>query len=533
MSRRLHNGYAGALAKILGRTRPAFAAVAAVTVAVIVVTAAISVPRLGDAFVPSFREGDILISVEGPPGASGAEMNRIVARAGVEIRAIEGVRNVGGHVGRAITSDQITNVNTGELWVSVNPAADYGRTMAEIEAVVAGYPGLRHAVGTYTSARINDVLARPQNDVAVRVYGHEDDVILGKATEVRDALTGIDGLGGLTVNAPIQEPRLRVEVDLEAAGRLGVAPGDVRRAAATLLAGIEVGFLFEDQKVFEVVVWGVPDLRYSLSSMRGVPIPTAGDEVRLEDVADVSIAAGPVAIQREGVFRFVDVVGTVDGRDLASVMADVENRLDGVAFPLEYRAEVLTGSLERQSALTGLLAIAGASALLVLLLLQAAFGSWRRAIYIYLALPTALVGAALGAIVAGGGVSIGVVAGMLGVLALAARSGIVMVDRYQELEEAPNAELRPDLILDGARERLGPILASASATVLAFAPFIILGGLPGLEILRPMAIVMVGGVATSTLFTLFLVPAVYFRSGPSSEPDAASELVERPGMSPA
>ncbi|HSL33336.1 MAG TPA: efflux RND transporter permease subunit, partial [Candidatus Limnocylindrales bacterium] len=532
-SRRLHNSYAGLLSKVLGRTRPVFAAAAAITIVVIVVTAAVSVPHLGDAFVPSFREGDILINVEGPPSASGAEMNRIVARAGAEIRAVEGVRNVGGHVGRAITSDQVTNVNTGELWVSIDPAADYDRTMSEIAAIVAGYPGLRHSVGTYTSARIDDVLAGPENDVGVRVYGHEDDVILAKANEVRDALAGVGGLTDLNVNAPTQEPRLRVEVDLEAAGRLGVAPGDVRRAAATLLAGIEVGFLFEDQKVFEVVVWGVPDLRYSLSSMRGIPIPTGSGEVRLDQVADVSIQAGPVAIQREGVFRFVDVVGSVNGRDLASVMADVEDRVAGVTFPLEYRAEVLAGSLERQAELTGLLIMAAASAILILLLLQAAFNSWRRALYIYVALPTALVGAALGAIVAGGVVSIGVVAGMLGVLALAARNGLVMVDRYQELEQDPDAVLKPELILDGARERLAPILATATATFLAFAPFIVLGGLPGLEILRPMAIVMVGGVATSTLFTLFLVPAVYFRSGPSPEPDAASQLVEQPGLSPA
>jgi Cu/Ag efflux pump CusA len=460
-------------------------------------------------------------------------MNRIVARAGAEIRAVEGVRNVGGHVGRAITSDQITSVNSAELWVSIDPAADYGRTMSAIEAIVAGYPGLRHSVGTYTTARIDDVLARPENDVAVRVYGHEDDIILAKANEVRDALAGVGGLTDLNVNAPTQEPRLRVEVDLEKAGRLGVAPGDVRRAAATLLAGIEVGFLFEDQKVFEVVVWGVPDLRYSLSSMQGIPIPTTTGEVRLDQVADVSIQAGPVAIQREGVFRFVDVVGSVNGRDLASVMADVEDRVAGVAFPLEFRAEVLAGSLERQAELTGLIVIAVASAVLILLLLQAAFNSWRRALLVFLALPTALVGAALGAIVTGGVVSIGVVAGMLGVLALAARNGIVMVDRYQELEGAPDAELKPELILDGARERLSPVLATAAATTLAFAPFIVLGGLPGLEILRPMAIVMIGGVATSTLFTLFLVPAVYFRSGPSPEPDAATERVEQPGMSPA
>jgi Cu/Ag efflux pump CusA len=229
----------------------------------------------------------------------------------------------------------------------------------------------------------------------------------------------------------------------------------------------------------------------------------------------------------------VDVVGTVDGRDLGSVLADVERRVAGITFPLEYRAEVLTASLERQSALTGLVVIAIAAALLILLLLQAAFGSWRRALAVYIALPVALAGAAIGAIIAGGVGSIGVVAGLIGVLALAVRNGIVTIDRYEELERAPDAELGRELILDGARDRFGPIVATASATALAFAPFVVLGGLPGLELLRPMAVVMIGGVASSTVFALFLLPAVYLHSGPSPEPDAARELVEQPGMSPA
>jgi Cu/Ag efflux pump CusA len=532
-SRRLQDRYAAIVARLLDRSRPLFVAAGVVTVAVAIATAAFATSRPSDAFVPPMREGNVLVGLEGPPGASEAEMNRILARAAAEIRALPGVTNVGGHVGRAITSDQVSNVNSGELWVRVDPAADHARTLADIEAAVAGYIGIRHTVSTYTSARIDDVLNRPQSDVAVRVYGHRSETILAKAGEVRESLNRVAGLSQIEVVAPTQEPRLRVEVDLEAAGRNGVAPGDVRRAAATLLAGIEVGYLFEDQKVFEVVVWGLPDLRESVSSIGGVPIPTATGDVRLDEVADVSIQPGPVSIQREGVFRFVDVTATVTGRDLGSVLADVNSQVAGISFPMEYRAEVLTASLERQSAISGALVIAAAAAVLVLLLLQAAFGGWRRAIAVYVALPTALVGVALGAIVTGQGLSIGVVAGAIGVLAIALRNALVTVDRYQELERAAEAELEPQLILDGARDRFGAVLASACAIVIAFAPFVVIGGLPGLEILRPLAIVVIGGIATSTLFTLFLLPAVYFRSGSSPEPDAASQLVEQPGMSPA
>jgi Cu/Ag efflux pump CusA len=298
------------------------------------------------------------------------------------------------------------------------------------------------------------------------------------------------------------------------------------------LAGIDVGFLFEEQKVFEVVVWGSPELRHSLDSVRDLPIPAGDGEVRLGDVADVSIGRGPSVIQREGVFRFVDVVANVRGRDFGSVMNDVNSRLAAVAFPMEYRVEILGASLQRQADLSRLIAIVAAAALGILLLLQAAFGSWRRALFVYLALPVALVGAALGAILSGGFFSVGVLAGTLAVLTIAVRSAVVMVDRYQALENAPDASLGPDLILDGARERLSPVLATTIVTAVAMAPFVALGGLPGIEILRPMAIVVLGGLATSTLFTLFLVPAVYFSSGPTPERDAATQLVEQPGMSP-
>ena len=532
LSRRIHNAYASLLSRLLPRTRPVFLAAAAVTVVVVVVASAVTAPHLGDSFVPPFKEGDILIRWEGPPGTSREEMNRVAALAGAELRSIPGVRDVGGHTGRAITSDQVVGTNSGEIWVNIDPSADHEATLAAIRDTVAGYPGLSHAVSTYTSDRTADVLGGNPNDVAIRVYGQENAILRQKADEVAQALDGIDGLVDLTVVAPIEEPRLKILVDLEKAGARGVAPGDVRRAAATQVAGIEVGVLFEEQKIFEVVVWGSPEVRNSIDGVRNVIVPTSDGTVRLGDVADVSIGSGPSVIRREGVFRFIDVVADVRGRDFGSVMSDVNSRLAAVAFPMEYRAEVLGASLEAQANLSRLIAIVVAAALAIFLLLQAAFGSWRRAFLVYLALPVALVGAGLGAILTGGFFSIGVVAGLFAVLTIAVRSCIVLVDRYQALENAPEAELGPDLILEGARERLSPILATTIVTVLAMAPFVVLGGLPGIEILRPMAIVVLGGLATSTLFALFLVPAVYFNSGPSPEPDAAAQLVEQPGMSP-
>jgi Cu/Ag efflux pump CusA len=534
ISRRLHDGYALLLSRMLGRTRPVFAVVAVITVAVFALAGAASLPAAGESFIPPFKERDLLIHWDGAPGTSNVEMNRIAARAGAELRAIPGVRNVDGHVGRAITSDQVVNVNSAELWVSIDPGADHDATVAAVQDVIDGYPGLGRAVGTYTTDRTEEVLAGPAKDVVVRVYGQDDSVLRGKANEVGTALSGVGGLVDVAVEVPIVEPTLHVKVDLAAAQNYGLKPGDLRRTAAALLSGIQVGSLFEDQKVFEVIVWGLPELRQSLTSIRELPIQTqTGAQIRLGDVADIQVAGSPAAINREGVFRYVDVTATIEGRDLGSVLADVGGRVDQVAFPLEYRAEVLGAATERQATLVRLLALVAASAIGMLLLLQSAFASWRRAAFLFVALPTALVGAALGAIVSGGALSIGVIAGVIAVLTLAARGAVIMVDRYQDLERARDGSFEPELILEGARERLAPVLVTAIATALAMAPFVVLGGLPGLEIVRPMAIVILTGLPTSLVFTLFLVPAVYLQSGPSPEPDAATQLVEKPGLSPA
>jgi Cu/Ag efflux pump CusA len=532
-SRRLHNGYALLLSRMLPRTRPAFAVAAVVTIGVFALVGATSLPGAGQSFIPQFKEGDLLIHWDGAPGTSNVEMNRIAARAGAELRAIPGVRNVDGHIGRAITSDQVVNVNSAELWVSIDPGADHGATVAAIQDVIDGYPGLGRAVATYTADRTEDVLGGPDKDVVVRVYGQDDAVLRGKANEVGTALSGVGGLEDVAVELPIVEPTLHVKVNLDKAGAYGLKPGDLRRTAATLLSGIQVGSLFEDQKVFEVVVWGLPELRQSLTSIRDLPIQTqTGFVIRLSDVADINVAGSPAAINREGVFRYIDVTATVAGRDLGSVLTDVGSRLDQIPFPLEYRAEVLGAAAERQAILLRLLALVAAAAIGMLLLLQSAFASWRRAAFLFVALPTALVGAALGAIVSGGALSIGVIAGVIAVLTIAVRGAVITVDRYQNLERSPEASFEPELILDGARERLAPVLVTAIATALAMAPFIVLGGLPGLELVRPMAIVILAGLPTTLVFTLFLVPAVYLRSGPSPEPDAATQLVDQPGLSP-
>jgi Cu/Ag efflux pump CusA len=293
----------------------------------------------------------------------------------------------------------------------------------------------------------------------------------------------------------------------------------VRRAASTLLGGIQVGSLFEEQKVFDVVVWGTPGTRHSLTSVRELLIDVpGGGHVRLEDVAEVRVASALTTINREAISRRIDVGFNVRGRYLDAVARDVESALDQVAFPRESHAELLGGYAQRQAAwsrtlIAGIVAVIG-----MYLLLQAAFESWRLAALILVIVPCALAGGVLAAFVAGGGViSLGALAGLVTVLGIAVRNCIMLIRHYQHLEEKEGETFGLGLVLRGSREQVAPILMTAFTTGLAFVPFVLFGDIAGHEIARPMAIVVLSGLVTSTVLNLFVIPALYLRFGSSPE----------------
>ncbi|HXV62280.1 MAG TPA: efflux RND transporter permease subunit, partial [Vicinamibacteria bacterium] len=261
-----------------------------------------------ETLLPALKETDLVVRFQGNPSASHPAMNRITRLAGRELRAIPGVRNVSAHVGRAIMSDQRTNVDGAELWVSIDPTVDYDATVSAVKEVVAGYPGLSREVLTYLQAKFREELSGTGESLVVRVYGEDMGIIRQKANEVRDIMASIDGIVDPTVQFPREMPILEIEVDLEKAKPYGLKPGDVRRAATSIVSGVEVGALFEEQKVFEVVVQGVPNTRHSLTSIQNLLVDTpSGGHVRLQDVADVRIVPGPAVIHRDAVARRMDV----------------------------------------------------------------------------------------------------------------------------------------------------------------------------------------------------------------------------------
>ncbi|MEJ2205200.1 MAG: efflux RND transporter permease subunit [Gemmatimonadota bacterium] len=531
----LGRAWDGLGARIAAAPQAAFIAVCVLAAAGLGATAMLTV----ESVQPELKELDLLVRWEGSPSTSYPAMSRITRRASVELREIPGVHNVSAHVGRAILSDQKGDVNDGQLRVSIDPDADYDATIAAVREVVAAYPGLSREVLTYMQARVRDELSGTRESLVVRVYGEDMGVLREKADEVRASLARIDGIADARTLDPGDRPTVEIEVDLERAKDYGLKPGDVRRTSAVLLSGMQVGSLFEEQKVFDVVVFGTPDTRHSITSIRNLLIDTpGGGHVRLGDVADVRIAPAVTVIHRDGAARSLDVAANVDGRGVAEVAADVERAIDAVNFPLEYRAELLGEYAEHLAAQRRVTGFAVVGSIMILLLIQAFAHSWPMAFAFFLTLPMALLGGVLVALMMGGGtVSIASLAGLLLVFSLAVRNGTVLIGRCQQLEGQGMA-FGPDLVRQATRERVGPILTTAVATALVFLPFVLFGNVAGLELAAPMAAVVLGGLVTSTLYGVMAVPAMYALFGASREPELGlspvSELLaESPGFEPA
>jgi Cu/Ag efflux pump CusA len=511
---RLHRALFG---WVTGRPQPAFAAGLLVALAGLGSLALLRQESL----LPTLKETDLVVRWEGSASASHPAMSRVTTLASRELRKIPGVRNVSAHMGRAISSDRRSNINAGELRVSLDPGADYDATVAAVRQAVAGYSGMSPEVLTYLQARFREELSGTAESLVVRVYGEDMDVIRQKADEVQKLLAGTDGVVGARAQYPTEMPTLEIEVDIEKAKGHGLKPGDVRRAATSLVSGLEVGSLFEEQKVFDVIVWGTPETRHSLSSVQQLLIDTpSGGHVRLQDVARVRLVPSVTAIRRDAVARCMDVTANVRGRDLAAVAAEVEDGIRRIDFPLEYRAELLGEYAERLAAQRRLAAFAVAAGVAVLLLLQAFFRSWRLAALVLLSSSTALVGGVLAAwLTTGGFLSLGSIVAFFALFGIAVRNALTLFEHCRRLEEEHGERFGPELVRRATEERSGPILLAAAVTALVFGPFALAGNLAGFELLHPMAVVVLGGLVTTTLWSLAGVPATLLLHGASREAD--------------
>jgi Cu/Ag efflux pump CusA len=460
-------------------------------------------------------------------------MAEITAGMVEELRVQAGVADIAAHVGRAIRSDQIVNVNSAEIWLNIDPSADYDATFVAVGIVVGGDDQVVARVQTYSDQRVTEILDRRGDVLVVRVYGENPQMRQTMAEEVQAAMLGVDGIDDAHITVATEEPTIEIEVDLERAQTFGVKPGDVRRQAATLVSGLVVGNLFEDQKVFDVVVWGVPEVRATVDDINAMPIATlSGDHVPLGDLAEVRIVPNPTVIRHESVATYVDVTAPVESRSVGAVAADVDVALAGIQFPLEHHAEVLGDFEDERAAQSRVLAAAVAALILIYLLLQSAFSSWRLATLGFLALPMGISGALIAVAVTGGEMTLGSVAGIVAIFGLATRGVVLLVRSYQRRQRL-GEEFGEDLIVSETAALVVPTTISILAIAVVFLPMVFAGSRPGLELAGPMAIAVLGGLVTTLLLTAVVVPAFYLRWGSVAHPDTTADDLVAPEAPPA
>jgi Cu/Ag efflux pump CusA len=492
--------------------RPSRSSVRVLAVALLAAVA--TVPFLGEEFLPHFREYDFLMHWVEKPGTSLEAMDRITLRASRELRAVPGVRNFGSHIGRAEVADEVAGPNFTELWISLDPSVDYDRTVAKVQEVVDGYPGLYRDLLTYLRERVKEVLTGTSASLVVRLYGPDLDVLRAKAEEVSTVMEKVDGVADLKVQAMVLVPQIEVRVRSDVASRLGLTGGVVRDRVETLVRGRKVGEIFEAHRTFDVVVWGTPEVRSDVTTLAALPIELpGGGTVPLAEVADVRLLPTPNEITREKVSRRLDVTANARGRDLGSVARDVEAAVRGVKFDAGYHPEFLGEYAAQREAKQRLVFLSLFALFGIYLILHADYGSVRLAMLVFASLPFALIGGVVAVWLTGGVLSLGSLVGFVTVLGIAARNGIMLVSHYRHLEREEGVPFGRELVLRGAEERLSPIAMTALVTALALLPLVVWGNAPGHEIEHPMAIVILGGLTSSTVLNLFLMPALYLRYG--------------------
>jgi Cu/Ag efflux pump CusA len=534
--RRLAPRYDRGLSRFMRRPRTALIAAGACVLAVLV-----ALPLMDSSVVPSFKDRDVLVRLDGDPGTSNPRMTQLATQVSRELRSIPGVDNVGAHVGRAVGSDQVGDVSSSEVWVSIDSGADYDKTLASIEDTVDRVRSARHDVVTYSTQKIRDVgaLNEGENQVtgdgldvltgsdrplAVRVFGQEQEILRRQAAKVQQVVAQVDGVSNPRIEQPAGQPNLEIQVDLAKARREGIKPGDVRRAEAALLQGIQVGSVFEDQKVFDVIVQGTPATRRTVAGVRNLLIDKPdGGQVRLGDVAEVRIAESPAVIRRDAVSRYLDIEADVSGRSVGDVANDIEGRLANVSLPLEYHAEVLQQTTAGEINTGRMLAFSLGCALAIFLLLQAGFGGWRLAVLAFVTVPVAFAGGAAAALIDGAELSLGSWIGFLALFGLATRNGMMLIRHFQRLERDEGQALGPDHVRRGAGDRFAAIATTAAALALVALPFVVMGTRPGLKVVQPMAVVILGGLVTTTFLSLFVLPALYLRYAVPATPGMAPE----------
>ena len=478
------------------------------TVALFVV-ALVAFFGLGRSFLPPFNEGSFTINVATLPGISLEESDKIGRRAEELLLTIPEIQTVGRKTGRAELDEHALGVNVSEIEAPfILGDRSKEALVAEVREKLGTLPGTNIEVGAPISHRIDAMLSGTRASIAIKVFGTDLNKMYQIGNRIKSAVEGVEGIADLNVEQQVERPQLKIIPRREVMAQYGITMPEFADMVSVLLAGEPVSQVYEGRRVFDLTLKVGDDSRATAEDISRMIVDAKGTKVTLGQIADVVSSVGPNTINRENVQRKVVVSANVAGRDLRGVVTDIRRIVEEqIELPEDYHVEY-GGQFENEEAASRTLLIASLFAIMVVyLLLYNQFRSLTQAAVILINLPLALVGGVLVLWATGGEMSIPAIIGFISLFGIATRNGMLLIERYNDLR----AEGHPvmDCIMHGSADRLNPILMTALTTALALIPLALGGDLPGNEIQSPMAKVILGGLATSTLLNGFIVPVMY------------------------
>lgn len=485
-------------------------------VVVLTLVSLAALPLLRGGFIPELREGHFIVHMSAVPGTSLQQSMRLGRRVTATLLALPEVKSVAQRAGRAESADDVQGTHYSEFDVAMKPLAGDAAEAAQaaIRDALAGFAGVNFAVKTFLTERVEETLSGYTAAVAVNVYGTDLDALDRDARNVAEALAGVPGAADVQVQSPPGTPQLDIRLREHDLQRWGLAPAQVRDAVRVAFQGDVVGQVYDGNRVFDVAVTMDPSLRRSAGEVGALLLRNpAGGWVPLRAVADVYQGTGRYVVLHQGGQRVQTITSNVAGRDVAAFVGDAQRRIAALTLA-RGNSVAFTGTAQAQAqARRGLLLDSALVAVAITLLLWMAMGHARNLLLLLANLPFALVGGVLAVLAFGGALTLGAMVGFVTLFGISLRNAILLLSHYRHLVEQEGMAWGPAAAARGASERLSPILMTALATALGLLPLALGSGAPGREIEGPMAIVILGGLVTSTLLNLGLLPALALRYG--------------------
>lgn len=474
-----------------------------------------ALPFFGGGFLPELKEGHFIVHMSAVPGTSLQESLRLGHQVTLELLKLPFVRTVGQRAGRAEQADDTWGTHYSEIEVDLKPLTGEQAEFAQsdIRNALAQFPGVNFAVKTFLTERVEETLSGYTASVVINVYGNDLDVLDRKAQEVARVLFRVPGAAEVQVQSPPGTPQLVVRLRKDALARWGFEPVGVLDAVRTAYQGDAVGQTYEGNRVFGVAVILAPELRNSIAAVGDLPLRnSAGTYVRLSELADIYQTSGRYVVLHDGARRVQTITCNVAGRDVSSFVSDAKRQiLAAVSLPAGGYVD-FAGAAEAQARSTRDLMIHSFIAgIAIILLLSMVMGSARNLLLVLVNLPFALVGGMLAVFASGGSLSIGSMVGFVTLFGITLRNSVMMLSHYEHLVHMEGTAWGAETALRGAQERLAPILMTALVTALGLLPLAIGSGAPGREIEGPVAMVILGGLVTSTALNLLVLPSLALR----------------------